>query len=246
MIPQIIMDHWECSLRCHYCHVHDLLSFYVGFSRFSAGPLFLESIRISFPVHDGSFRNTVLPSNVLEKPQRKYPLDNTRDKIFDRCLTSSSVLRVWKWNLKNYIYIYCSRLSLGSCAFPYAYQVPMSVIGKVYFNSTLVLLNSRKVHWAVLKKHRWGLSHQCILVRHVVRWNKQKVRYRRKHHSDDLLDIRNRFRGSGVEIETPLRWLMDSRNFWRGPSFMVKEPARNGDGCAPWEGGVYICLREMQ
>ena len=55
------VEYWERALRCHYCHMHDLLC---GFPE-NFPPL--ESNQISFLVNDGSCCDMILPSNGRKK-----------------------------------------------------------------------------------------------------------------------------------------------------------------------------------
>ena len=79
--------------------------------------------------------------------KENYPVDD-RDRVFDRCMNSIPVLYLCKCNLTNiFILAIIAFVCLSLVFFPqgnsYYYQVPMSIIGNVYANSMLLLINSR-------------------------------------------------------------------------------------------------------
>jgi hypothetical protein len=135
------LEYWERALRYHYCHMHDLLC---GFSKNSPSQLWrvLKShILFTMVAFTIWFYHQKDQNNFKES----YSLDD-RDGVFDGYTNSILSPRVM-W-LSTFILAIIGIISFSLAISPMdslSYQAPLGIIGKVYANSMLVLINSLTV-----------------------------------------------------------------------------------------------------
>ena len=135
------MVFWERALRYYDCHMHDLLC---GFLKFL--PLWIckaiksqilftmaaFAIRYHYQTDQDNFKENYSPDDrdrVLDRYINSIP-------IFDLCLTMT---------IPAVIGILCFSLVILQTDSDFYYQFPVGIIGKVYANSMVVLINSRMI-----------------------------------------------------------------------------------------------------